>query len=336
VLLDAGRPVHTGHAARVPYDADVGEQTGTSDETGVGFAAHAVVAFCVVIPLVELSRAAAWPLYAGQVGLVAVATAVTVPLHLYLVWHAVRGRRAPHGRLVFATLLATSVAAALNIGETWMLMLAFAALGGFLVLPLAAAVPVLVACCGVTLLFSTGDADGWNEIYFAFSVAFRTIALYSLIWLAAAHDRLLAARDRLRDVAVVRERTRIAGELHDVVGPVLERAVAATADSVPDVVAGSRTALLQARRIIGGNRRLSLARELDTALALLAAAGAPARLEAVDVDLDAPATPDFRTALRGTITEVLTRDATGPVVLLVAPGADGPRITVADAAVRRG
>jgi signal transduction histidine kinase len=297
--------------------------------------AHAAVGFCVLIPLVELGRAASWPLYRAELGLVAIAMAVTVPLHLYLVWHAVRARRAPCGRLVFVALLVTSSAAAVFIGETWTLMLAFAALGGFLVLPLGAALPVLVVCWGLVLLVSPGLADGWSPLYFSFSVVFRAIALYGLIWLVAAHHRLTAARNRLRDAAVVRERTRIAGELHDVVAPVLERAVTTTGATLPAVVEDSRTALLQARHIIGGYRRLSRARDLDTAIALLAAAGAPARLEAAGVDLDAPATPEFRAALRSAITEVLTRDVTGPVVLAVAPDEDGPHISIGRPAVHR-
>jgi two-component system sensor histidine kinase DesK len=296
---------------------------------------HGAVGFCLLVPMVELGRAASWPIYRAELGLVAIAMAVTVPLHLYLVWHAVRGERAPHGHLVFAALLATSTTAAFVIGETWTLMLAFAALGAFLVLPLGAALPVLVVCWGIVLLVATGIEDGWSPLYFSFSVVFRAIALYSLIWLVAAHHRLTAARNRLRDAAVVRERTRIAGELHDIVGPVLERAATATAGTLPAVVEDSRAALLQARHIIGGYRQLSRARDLDTAIALLAAAGAPAHLEAAGIDLDAPTTPDFRVALRSAITDVLTRDVHGPVALVVAPGEHGPRIAVDDPAVHR-
>lgn len=308
---------------------------GTSDGTSAGFTAHAAVGFCVLIPLIELGRAASWPIYRAELGLVAIAMVVTVPLHLYLVWHAVRGVRAPRGRAVFGALLVTSSAAAFAIGETWTLMLAFVALGGFLVLPLRTALPVLVACWGLVLLVSTGIEDGWSPLYFSFSVVFRAIALYGVIWLVAAHHRLTAARNRLRDAAVVRERTRIAGELHDVVAPVLERAMTATEATLPAVVEDSRAALLQARHIIGGYRRLSRARDLDTAIALLAAAGAPAQLDAAGVDLDAPATPEFRAALRSAITDVLTRDVAGPVVLAVAPGENGPQISIGQPAVHR-
>jgi len=311
----------------------VGERA--PDAAGTGRIAHAAVGFCVLIPLVELGRAASWPMYRPELGLVAIAMAVTVPLHLYLVWHAVRGTPAPHGRLVFAALLVTSGTAAVVIGETWTMMLAFVALGGFLVLPLGAALPVLLTCWGLVLLVSTGVEDGYSPLYFSFSVIFRAIALYGLIWLVAAHRRLVAARDRLRDAAVVRERIRIAGELHDVVAPVLERAVAATADTVPAVVVDSRATLLQARHIIGGYRRLSRARDLDTAIALLAAAGATARLDAAGVDLEAAATPDFRAALRSAITDVLTRDVGGPVTLVVTPGENGPCIAVDEQAVHR-
>ncbi|MGI5129117.1 hypothetical protein ACQEVB_20095 [Pseudonocardia sp. CA-107938] len=307
----------------------------TSAATSAGYIAHAAFGFCVLIPLVELGRAASWPPYRPELGLVAIAMVVTVPLHLYLVWYAVRDVPAPRGRVVFALLLVTSSVAACVIGETWTLMLAFAALGGFLVLPLRAAVPVLAGCWGLVLLVSTGYAESWSPLYFSFSVVFRAIALYGLIWLVAAHRRLVAARDRLRDAAVVRERTRIAGELHDVVAPVLERAVAATADTLPTVVADFRATLLQARRIIGGYRRLSRARDLDTAVALLAAAGVPTELRTTGVDLDAPATPDFRAALRSAITDVLTRDDRGPATILVAPGEDEPRITVEQPAVHR-
>jgi signal transduction histidine kinase len=326
-LLETGLPIRGGRAARVSYDAEVGKRTGRADG-GAGLTAHVAVGFCVLIPLIELGRAAAWPIYRAELGLVAIAMAVTVPLHLHLVWHAVHGRRAPHGRLVFAALLVTSSAAAFVIGDAWTMMLAFAALGGFLVLPLGAALTVLAGCWGVVLLVSTRHVAGWSPLYFSFSVIFRTIALYGLIWLVAAHRRLADARDRLREAAVVRERTRIAGELHDVVGPVLERAVTATSSTLPAVVEDSRAALLQARQIIGGYRRLSRARDLDTAVALLAAAGVPTRMAVTGVDLDAPTSPDFRAALRRAITEVLTSDVGGAVTLAVTPGADAPQIAV--------
>ncbi len=306
------------------------------DRGPVGFLGHLVVGFCALIPLVELGRSAVVEPYRAGLVPVAIGVLLTTPLHLYLVWFAVRGTVAPRGGAVFAALLVTSGVAAVVIGGAWAMMLVFVALGAFLVRPLRTALAVLGGCCAVVLLVGVVRADGLTASYYVFSLVFRVSALYGVIWLVAARRRLRAAQHELRDLAVVTERFRIVGSLREVVAPVLERAATVTPSALPAVVDDARDALLRARRVLGGHRARSRAHEIDTALALLTASGSPVVLHAADVDLSRPATPEFRAALRRAVVDLLARDVRHRVVLVVEPTTGDPRVTVENRAADRG
>lgn len=283
----------------------------------------AVIAFCVLIPLVEVGRSLAFTPYLSQFVPTAVAAAAVTPLTIHLVRHGLRGAPAPYGRSVLAVLVAVTVGAALVIGEGWSMMLAFPALAAFLVLPWQWAAAVLVALEATVLLIGTG-ALGWLfiSVYYAFSIVYRLTAMLALVATVAAHRQLLAARAQLRDAAVMRERLRIDDDVQRVVAPLLERVSTAgprTEQELAELVAEASTTLVAVRRIIGGYRRQSMARELDTAVALLGAAGIPTRVAAASVDLDRPASVAFRNALRGAVTTTLATEPDHPIDLVVAP-----------------
>jgi hypothetical protein len=284
--------------------------------------APAVIAFCVLIPVVEVGRSIAFPPYSDRLLPTAVAAALIAPLTIHIVRHVLRGTPAPYGRSVLAVLVAVAIGAAVVIGEGWSMMLAFPALAAFLVLPWPWAAAVLVAMEATVLLIGTG-AMGWpfTPVYYAFSVTYRLTALLALVATVAAHRQLLAARARLRDAAVTRERSRIDDDVHRVVAPLLGRVAAAapsTEREIAELVEEARTTLAAARRIIVGNQRQSMARELDTAVALLGAAGTPARVTSPGADLDRPASVAFRRALRGAVAATLAAEPDHPVDLVLA------------------
>jgi hypothetical protein len=290
-----------------------------------GAIAPAVIVYCVLIPVVEVTRSLAFTPYSAQFLPTAVAAALMTPLTIHIVRNGLSGTPAPYGRSVLAVLSAVAIGAAAVIGDGWSLMLVFPALAAFLTLPWPWASAVLVMEVTV-LLIGTGVA-GWpfTPVYYAFAVAFRVAALVALVATVAAHHQLLAARAQLRDAAVMRERLRIDDDVHRVVAPLLGRvsvAAPSTERELADLVEQARTTLAATRRIIVGNQRRSMARELDTAVALLGAAGIPTRVVAPSVDLDRLASVAFSCALRGAVTAMLATEPDHPIDLVVTPDDD--------------
>lgn len=284
--------------------------------------APAVIVFCLVIPLIEVTRSIVATPYAPMFFQTAVAAALVVPLTIHLVRHAMRGTIAPYGRTAVAAVFAVSLVAAAVIGEGWSMMLVFPAVCGLLTLRWPAAVVGFVAMESTVLAIGTGAANegGWTPVYYTFSVGYRVTALLALIATVMVHRQLLAAREQLRDAAVMRERLRIDDEVQRVVAPLLARLTTDPPDSeeeLAELVAEARATLAATRRIIVGYQRQSIARELDTAAALLEVGGTPTAVVAGEVDLDRPASADFRGALRAAVIEGLATEDGEPVELVV-------------------
>ena len=140
--------------------------------------------------------------------------------------------------------------------------------------------------------------------------------------------QLRAARDELAGRAIARERARIDEDLTAAVGGALadlagraDRATRlldtdpATADrELRVLVADARRTLADARRVVRGYRDVSLGAELETAAALLAAAGITARIEPGS-SAGPPADPVRRTALRQEVARLLETGSAAEVVL---------------------
>ena len=158
----------------------------------------------------------------------------------------------------------------------------------------------------------------------AISVVWRGAAVFVLVWLTGATRRLQAARLLLAEQAIARERLRIDGELRRTLGAALdaiivrgEQAIALAArnpamveDELGVLVEGSRRALAQARRTVRGYQQRSLRAELDSAVALLAAAGLQTWLEVPDGDLPESVEAAPRAALQAAVGRLLHDGAT--------------------------
>lgn len=290
-----------------------------------GAVAPAVLGFCLLMPLIEVGRFVVFTPYSDQLPRAAVAAALVVPLTIHLVRYGLRGTTAPYGRSVLAVLFAISLVAATVIGEGWSMMLVFPAVAGFLTLSWPLAVVGLVAMEATVLIIGTGAAgSGWTPVYYSFAVGYRVTAFLALIATVMVHRQLMVARQQLRDAAVMRERLRIDDDVQRVVAPLLVRlstALPAGERELAELVAEARTTLVATRRIIVGYQSQSMARELDTAAALLEVDGTPTRIVAPGVDLDRLASEDFRVALRAAVIAGLAMEDGGPIDLVVS-GAD--------------
>lgn len=286
-----------------------------------GAVAPVVLGFCLLIPLIEVGRFIAFTPYSAQFPRAAIAAALVVPLTIHLVRHGLRDTPAPYGRSVLAALVAISLIAAAVIGEGWSMMLVFPAVAGFLTLSFPWAVVGLVAMEATVLIIGTGAAGtGWTPVYYTFAVGYRVTAFLALIATVMVQRQLTAARQQLRDAAVMRERLRIDDDVQRVVAPLLLRlstALPVGERELAALVEEARTTLVAARRIIVGYQSRSIARELDTAAALLEVDGTPTRIVAPGVDLDRLASEDFRNALRAAVIAGLATEGRGPIDLVV-------------------
>jgi two-component system sensor histidine kinase DesK len=159
-----------------------------------------------------------------------------------------------------------------------------------------------------------------------------------LAWFSAALRQLLAAREDLAARAVLRERLRIDAELAGTVGAALgsiagrgtaiSRLAASesqlAAEQLGTLVDGSRQTLAETRRMIRTYQRRSLGAELDTAVALLGAAGIQARLVLPGGDLIAD--EPFAASLRAVVDRLLHDGSVCACRLTVVRSAGGLRL----------
>jgi hypothetical protein len=273
-------------------------------------------------------------------GLVVVAAALVVLLHLRHVLYGLRGQRAPGGLWTLAALVGVNAIATAQIGSAWMLQFAPLVVSMLLVLRMrVAAIPVLLLTISPLVLADptfgiepaiVSDAS-LPATYLSLTIAWRSITLYVPVRLVAALRQLEAARLELEMRAVVQARTRIDGELRVSVGTALERIITRGEDAsrIPaadhrdaitelrTLVADSRRALTEARRIVAGYRASSLRAQLDAAVALLEARGAHVRVMAAsNIDLDAP-DERSRLTLRAALEDALRSDPLAGYLLSV-------------------
>ena len=255
----------------------------------VRFAALAVVSLNAVLAAIEFGRVALATASASHVGLALLAIGCVVPLHLRHVVYGLRGVRPQYGYWTLGALGLVNVAAVAVIGPVWLMNFALLGVSALILLPARWALPAFAV-----IVLSTGPLAGppdeFSGSYLIFSVAWRSITLFVLVWLVAAYRQLDVARREFRDQAVVRDRVRIESELRRELGRALEGIVArssrasalaevdatSASNELRALVHDSRGALADARRLITRYQRASIRGELDTALALLDTAGVDA------------------------------------------------------------
>lgn len=150
------------------------------------------------------------------------------------------------------------------------------------------ALPVVGALTGVAL-FLPPAIPAWHtgiDTNAGFSVPMVALAMYGFFSIIRANRALSEARAEIARLAAENERSRIARDLHDLLGHSLTsitlkaglasrlstRDPARAAEEIADVEALARTALTDVRAAVGGYRDVTLAGELASAREVLRAA----------------------------------------------------------------
>jgi two-component system, NarL family, sensor histidine kinase DesK len=287
-------------------------------------AAAGAVACSIVLPLLELARIATGSVPSpGHVALALVATACYLPLHVRHVRHATNGTRPAGAHWTLLAMAVVIIGVLPVIGTSWLTSLHALAVSTLIVLrppwSLLAVAGLLAAPAPLAVAF--GDPQ-WAA-FSAVSVVWRGAALFVLVWLVGASRRLQEARLVLAEQAIARERLRIDGQLRRTVGAALDAIVAGgrrasvlagqnpamAEDELRVVAERSRRALAEARRLVRGYQQRSLRTELDSAAALLAAAGIQTRLVLPGGDLPESVDTRPRAALQAAVARLLGDDA---------------------------
>lgn len=300
-----------------------------SSVRALGWGAAAVVGLALILPIGSVLLAT-FPMVGADQQLAAYAgTALNLPIYVYLVRCAAYGRRPAHGGFLLGAMAAAVVVTTPLVGTLWQPSLAALALAGLIVLP----APWSALGFGVLLLAqfpleSVSGVPGSGLIASLF--VSKALALAGLLRLLDVTRRLHAARVLLAASAVARERSRIDDDLRRTVGAdladVAARAVRLesgaghdpAAMQLRELVTRSRHALARARRTTSAYQQPTVRGALDTAVALLGAAG-------VDVRVEAPsplpvASDDFRAQLRAATAAALRDGGPRRCVLVVAVG----------------
>ncbi|MDP9863942.1 MULTISPECIES: sensor histidine kinase [Streptosporangium] len=151
----------------------------------------------------------------------------------------------------------------------------------------------------------------------AISMVLISLVVYGLTRLTERVDEVHAARLALAMAAVAQERLRIAAGLSDGLGRGLAEITRGVrlaleepdrvAEVLGEVVGTARACLADARNAAAGYRAMSLAPEVATARAMLAAAGVPVEVRIGHAEPLGPAGALLATVLREAVTEIVRR-----------------------------
>ncbi len=298
--------------------------TGAAPSAVGGWPIGVAVTACTAFPVFEVA-AIGVGVTPGALLPAVLATACYLPLFLWIVVAAVRGRR-PRGAWWFVGGIAVVlVVAASTLGTQSLAIFPALAVAAMLLVRPARALAVLLALAAVTAPLAVALGGSIDDFWYPTEVLW----LYALVALDAAVRRLEQARRELAERALLRERLRIDDELRATVGVALaelaDRAEhisgSPQADRVPtelaELVAASRRSLAHARRVVRGYQRSALHAELESAVTLLAAAGIPARVDDPQVELPPDVDEAVRRELRAATARLLRDGAAGRVVLHV-------------------
>lgn len=304
----------------------------------IRLAAAGAVACSIVLPLLELARIASggWTPGPGHGAQALVATACYLPLYVRHVRHATRGTRPAGAGWTLLAMAMVIIGALPVIGTSWLTSLHALAVSALIILrpPWSLLVVAGLLAAPAPLAIAFGDPQ-WAA-FSAISVVWRGAAVFVLVWLTGATRRLQEARRVLAEQAIARERLRIDEELRRTVGAALQAIVAKgerasvmaarnpamVEEELRVLVERSRRALTQARRTIRGYQQRSLRAELDSAAALLAAAGIQTRLVLAGGDLPESVDAGPRAALQAAVAQLL-HDGAARHCLIVVTRRDG-------------
>ncbi|MCO1581612.1 hypothetical protein M8C13_38270 [Crossiella sp. SN42] len=289
-----------------------------------------LVAFLAHIPLMSLVRLELTPVEPGHTGQAAVATLLFLPPACVLLYAATGGRRPRHAGLLLGWVALVVLGATAVIGLDWLTSYYLLITLVLVVLrpPWSLLAAALLAASLVLLPLAMGRPD--HVLFFGLGGPMIGLGAAVLTWLLVAVVRLRDSHAELAAEAVLAERARAGAEITASLGAPLARlaegAAAATrligADTpgaavrIRELAGVSRQSLAGARRLVSRYRRGPLRAELDTAVALLAAAGIPARLELPEDPLPEPAEAEL-VRLRAELAAVLAGPPVAECVITV-------------------
>ncbi|MPZ28984.1 MAG: hypothetical protein GEV12_21950 [Micromonosporaceae bacterium] len=171
---------------------------------------------------------------------------------------------------------------------------------------------------GVAEGVSAGQTT-FRTLYWVIGLTTAAVALAGSVRLARVAGELHAARTKLAELAIRRERMRVSRDLHDLLGQSLSAVslkgdlalrllptdAAAAQAEIESLTAVARDALRDTHAVTRDERTVSLPTELDGAAALLSAAGVDARVAADLPGLTPPVASVLAWAVREGVTNLL-------------------------------
>jgi two-component system sensor histidine kinase DesK len=209
----------------------------------------------------------------------------------------------------------------------------------------------LVVGGGCLAAFAVGALAASVEAGTAGAFVLASFALAGLlqVWIWDVTLRLDGAREQAGEVAVLRERLRFAGDLHDIQGHqlqaiALKAQLAARLIGVDDARARSNAAdahalaleaLAETRELVQGYRRVGLATELANAVGILKAAGVEAAVEGAPEAVPVALQPLFGSLVREGATNLLRHSRAERCEIAVEREGDDVVVRMADDGVAR-
>ena len=304
---------------------------------GPGTWLAAVWLFFLVNPLLEAWDHRDEP--RGVLGIVAVAAFAAGYL---LIWSRFRSRRMrllleapqPEGALSFAALAVLALVTVALVGEHGLATIAYLGVAGVILFRAVVGLVVAAVMAGGVLL--TGALGSWgSQAGTAFGVLAASFAVYGMRLVMARNAQLLRAHEENAALAIESERSRVARDLHDILGHSLtvitvkaelagrlldtdpERARA----ELDDVQRLSRDALSDVRHTVAGFRGLTLPGELARARSALEAADITPSLPGSAEQVPSELRELFAWAVREGVTNVIRHSGARRCEVRLAPDA---------------
>lgn len=304
---------------------------------GPGTWLAAVWMFFLVNPLLE-----AWDHRDEARGMLGILAVLLFAAGYLFVWSRFRARRLrlsyetpqPEGVLTFAGLALLSLATVLLVGEHGLATVAYLGVAGVILFPSVVGLAVAAAMAAGVVL--SGALDSWgSQAGTAFGVLAASFAVYGMRLVMSRNLELLRAQEENAALAIEGERSRVARDLHDILGHSLtvitvkaelarrlldddpDRARA----ELDDVERLSRDALSDVRRTVAGFREVTLPGELAKARSALEAADIAARLPGSAEEVPSELRELFAWTVREGITNVIRHSGARSCEVVLHPDA---------------